>query len=302
MTSKQGVDFLIYALLLLLSLCGTWQGGTAKAQGARSDSNNFIVFADSKELASDVSHMAEVYRKELALKWLGHELPQWRMRCPIFVKEGPTLGAGGATSFTFSYDGYSEPGDWHMEIQGSSKRILDSVLPHEVLHTVFATHFRQKLPRWADEGACTSIEDLSERTKHHKLLLRNLTSNKGIGLRRMFKMYEYPKDMLPLYAQGYSLVKFLVHQKGEQEFIRFVEEGLENEEWESALCRRYEVDNLADFQVKWLAWIKNGGLKIAPDTEIVWGQTTTTKKKLALVRPIYKKKKSLITTQKQGIQ
>ena len=65
------------------------------------------------------------------------------------------LGAGGATSFVFEH---GEVFGWRMTIQGSLVRILDSVLPHEVTHTIFATHFRQPLPRWADEGACTTVE------------------------------------------------------------------------------------------------------------------------------------------------
>ena len=51
---------------------------------------------------------------------------------------------------------------WDMKIQGSEERVLDSVLPHEVTHTIFASHFRQPLPRWADEGACTTVEHVSE--------------------------------------------------------------------------------------------------------------------------------------------
>ena len=40
----------------------------------------------------------------------------------------------------------------------TARRILDSVLPHEITHTIFATHFGQPLPRWADEGACTTVD------------------------------------------------------------------------------------------------------------------------------------------------
>ena len=61
-----------------------------------------------------------------------------------------------------------------MSIQGSRQRILDSVLPHEVTHTIFASHFRQPLPRWADEGACTTVEHASERAKQEKMLIEFL--------------------------------------------------------------------------------------------------------------------------------
>jgi len=56
-----------------------------------------------------------------------------------------------------------------MEIQGPLDRLLASVLPHEITHTVFAHHFRQPVPRWADEGGSVLSEDDLERERHDKL-------------------------------------------------------------------------------------------------------------------------------------
>ncbi len=97
-----------------------------------------------------------------------------------------------------------------MSVQGSHERVLDSVLPHEVTHTIFATHFGRPLPRWADEGACTTVEHPSERNKQTRLLYEFLTTGRGIAFNRMFAMTEYPADILPLYSQGFSLAKFLI--------------------------------------------------------------------------------------------
>ena len=110
-------------------------------------SQHFVVTAATPQLAREVCEAAERFRHDLALEWLGRELPPWKDMCPIKVQVGPQLGAGGATCFTFVN---GEPRDWSMEIQGSRERILDSVLPHEITHTIFATHFGRPLPRWAD--------------------------------------------------------------------------------------------------------------------------------------------------------
>ena len=147
---------------------------------------NFIVTAKSKPLAIEIAQLAERYRSELAVEWLGHELPRWREPCPISAKVDARLGAGGATSFVFetharqfgrpSGDGLFQaqlsgrPYGWEMTLQGSRERILDSVLPHEVTHAIFATHFGRPLPRWADEGACTTVEHPSEKSKQHRML------------------------------------------------------------------------------------------------------------------------------------
>ncbi len=111
---------------------------------------HFIVTAADANVAKTIGDLAEVYRRDLAIDWLGHELPEWSGPCPIRAEVAPHLGAGGATSFMFER---GRPFGWQMSIQGSYERVLDSVLPHEITHTIFATHFGQPLPRWADEGA-----------------------------------------------------------------------------------------------------------------------------------------------------
>ena len=159
---------------------------------------NFVVHAQQPALAKQVGDLAEQFRKELAELWLGSELPSWPQPCPITVEV--SRHAGGETSFAFSPgpNGKSQPFDWRMKIYGSPERILDSVLPHEVTHTIFATHYGRPLPRWADEGACTTVEHEEEKTKNHQMLLEFLTSNRGIPFNHMFAMKQYPRDILPL--------------------------------------------------------------------------------------------------------
>lgn len=229
--------------------------------GASSRTENFIVTAATPRLAERIGKDAEMFRKKLAIEWLGYELPRWPTPCPITANVAPHLGAGGATSFTFQG---GQVGSWQMTIQGSELRILDSVLPHEVTHTIFATHFRQPLPRWADEGACTTVEAPSERMRHQKMLIRFLQTDRGIGFSNMFAMKEYPPDMLPLYAQGYSLARFLIEQGGKRKFIEFVGDGLKDENWPRAVDENYSYDNLLVLQNTWLNWVRKGSPALAP--------------------------------------
>lgn len=230
-------------------------------------SANFVVTADDPILARKVSVEAERYRKELAYQWLGHELQPWSQKCPILVKVG--MHAGGETSFAFVSDGTGrgKPIEWQMKIYGPPNRLLDAVLPHEVTHTIFATHFGCPLPRWADEGACTTVEHISERKKNHKMLLEFLTSqpSRGIPFNRMFALRNYPDDILPLYAQGYSLAKFLIAKKGQRHFLKFVGKGLQNEgrlpilkAWDQATNEFYSFQDLSDLQMAWLSWVRQG--------------------------------------------
>ncbi|MEX2174171.1 MAG: hypothetical protein WD872_07400 [Pirellulaceae bacterium] len=229
--------------------------GANYPQPASCRSEHFIVTAPSEDLAREICQAAEQFRKELAIEWLGHELPAWRGVCPIAAKVHPQLGAGGATSFTFDHGG---PHSWTMNIQGSRERILDSVLPHEITHTIFATHFGRALPRWADEGACTTVEHAAEKAKQDRFLIEFLHTERGIPFNQMFAMKEYPEDILPLYSQGYSLTRFLLHQGGKRKFIEYVGEGMQSNNWTAATRAHYGFASLSNLQVTWLDWVRKG--------------------------------------------
>jgi hypothetical protein len=216
---------------------------------------NFVIEAPDPQLAQKIGDAAEQYRHDLAIEWLGKPLPRWSQPCPITAEVAPTLGAGGATSFVFDR---GEVFNWTMTIQGSEERILDSVLPHEVTHTIFASHFRQPLPRWADEGACTTVEHPVERARQHRLLIEFLRTGRGISFPDMFAMKEYPADVLPLYSQGYSLARYLIERGGRKRYINFVGNGLASSDWPQSLSQHYGINDISKLQNIWLEWVKRG--------------------------------------------
>lgn len=239
-------------------------GASTQAAGYRT--TNFTVDAPTPQLAKEIGDGAESWRQALATEWLGQELPRWAEPCPIKARVSPNLGAGGATSFIF--DG-GEVFGWRMNIQGSRERVLDSVLPHEVLHTIFATHFRQPLPRWADEGACTTVEHRSEVSKQERMLIDFLRvrpgqPGRGIPFNDMFRLTEYPEDVLPLYAQGHSLSVFLIGQRGKREFLAFLSDGMSDDDWRRAVQKHYGYEHLLALQTAWLDWVKAGRPALGP--------------------------------------
>jgi len=118
--------------------------------------------APDPQVAQLIGQWAEHYRKEKALLWLGREMPNWPQPCPLHVVVN-MQAPGGATTFQF---GQGQVLGMKMEIQGPLERLVRSVLPHEVTHTVFAHHFRHPVPRWADEGGSVLSEDDLERDRH----------------------------------------------------------------------------------------------------------------------------------------
>lgn len=237
------------------------------AQSYRTE--NFVVHASNPAYAKKVGEAAERFRKDLSMMWLGRELPRWHHPCPIQVKF--TRLAEGRTSFTFQIPpgGKGVPGNWDMMVAGPHDRILDAVLPHEITHTIFATHFGRPLPRWADEGACTTVEHVTEREKNHRMLVEFLTTGRGIPFNQMFAMTEYPRDILPLYAQGYSLARFLIERKGHRGFINFLQEGMDTGNWNLVTRKHYEIADLNELQAKWNRWVYDGCPKPTRSTQVV---------------------------------
>jgi hypothetical protein len=231
--------------------------------GARQRSANFIIETPDPVFARQVAQTAEKFRHDLAIEWIGKAMPNWSQPCVMEVQVGAHLGAGGATTFVFDR---GEVFNWRMSIQGSPQRILDSVLPHEITHMVYASHFRQPLPRWADEGGATSVEDASERNKHRQMLDQFLRTGRGIAFSQMFAMTEYPRDIMPLYAQGYSLAEFLIQTGGRRKYIEFLGDGLQGDDWSGAIHRNYGIQDLGMLQTTWLAWVRQGSPQIAPHT------------------------------------
>ncbi|MCA9246110.1 MAG: hypothetical protein KDA42_03315 [Planctomycetales bacterium] len=229
--------------------------------GASYRTANFVVDAPTPQLAKEIGDNAEIQRRELAVQWLGATMPNWAQPCMLTAQVAPNLGAGGATSFVFEH---GEVFGWRMTIQGSRERILDSVLPHEITHTIFACHFREALPRWADEGACTTVEHSSERAKQERMLITFLQTGRGISFSRMFAMKEYPSDIMPLYSQGYSLARFLLGQGGKRRYLQFVRAGLDTDDWPAALRSHYGYDNLLTLQNSWLDWVRKGSPEVPP--------------------------------------
>jgi hypothetical protein len=240
-----GFRFILSATIAFAFLFATSEAADFRTQ-------NFIVMASTPALAKAVGEAAEGYRHDLAEHWLGQSLPPWPTPCPIRVISG-NMPAQGMTQYN-----RSPVRDFQMEVVGTPERILDSVLPHEVTHTILASHFGRPLPRWADEGICTTVEHVSERQKHEEKLREFLRNRRGIAMNKLFLLTEYPNDVLPMYAQGYSVCQFLIAQRGPKLFVQFLGDYMQRPSWTENVRRHYGYQSLAELQEQWLAWVSVG--------------------------------------------
>ena len=242
------------ALLLLTA-------SSSLAAGYSYTTPNFVVNAPSAEFAKQVGDTAERYRAQLAREWLGHELPRWFRPCQVTITQVGQVGAGGATTFTFAG---GQVFNWNMRVQGSAERILDSVIPHEVSHTIFASHFRRPLPRWADEGAASLVEHESERHRQLMLLRQVFNTPQRIPLVQLIAMKEYPSDMqsvLTLYAEGYSLADYLVQSGGKERYLHFLQDA-HDRDWNYAIHTYYGLPDVLSLEQRWREWVMVGSPEI----------------------------------------
>jgi hypothetical protein len=217
--------------------------------GASFRSVNFAVEADTREIAERVALRAEACRTSIAKAWLGHELPSWTTPCPVRVRLTANE-AGGLTSFGFHQGRVT---DQRITVEGRLDRILDSALPHEVTHTIFASYFGGPMPRWADEGASLLSEDARERQHHDQIAIDLLSRGGELPLARLFVIEDYPKDLMSFYGQGYSISRFLIAMGGRPRFLRFIRDGLQNG-WDRATRVHYQLANVRELDRAWRSW------------------------------------------------
>jgi hypothetical protein len=271
----------------LAALLAVILGSPTVAFAANYTTTNFSVDAPTPELAKKFGEWAEFYREQKAVQWLGKEMPPWRERCPLRIQI--SMGsAGGATTFTFGYEG-GRPvvTSQQMEIRGEARQLQNSVLPHEITHTVLAYHFGRAVPRWADEGGSVLSENDEERFSHDVRCRELLNAGRGIRLRVLFRMAEYPRDMMVLYAQGYSICAYLVEKggpNGRAKLLEFVGLGMHGsdprshgtpESWNEAARKVYGFETVDAMEEAWLQALKAPPSRVAAREAGNTGSTKT---------------------------
>jgi hypothetical protein len=191
--------------------------------------------------------------------------------------------SGGSTTFTFgkNKDGAPVLATAEMELRGPFVLTLASTLPHEVAHTVLASYFGKSVPRWADEGAAVLSESDDEQANHDVRARELLGAGRAIRLKVLFRMTEYPRDMIVLFAQGHSVTRFLASKPapgvpflkdlphvgrlfenpgadGHRLLVAFLQLGSDGntaESWDKAAKTVYRFESVDALEEAWLEWL-----------------------------------------------
>jgi hypothetical protein len=140
-----------------------------------------------------------------------------------------------------------------------------------VTHTIFAHYLGSPVPRWADEGGAVLAETDEEHQRHEKMLEKLLKTDRLIPLEDLLPMRDYPPNMTALYAEGYSLTRFLVGRKDHKTFLAFVKQGLADG-WDEAVRNQYGFRDVGQLEKEWLADLRR---RQAREKEAAGEQTLT---------------------------
>ena len=219
----------------VFAICHAFQ---YEAEAVSVRSRNFIVHGPDQNVIHSVAQKAEDLRHKIAMAWLGKPLPAWPKPCPIQLKL--TGGeAGGVTSFSFDQGRVT---DQEMNLEGSAERILNSALPHEITHTVFAWHFGAPMPRWADEGACMLSEDHRELARQDEII-NGLIDRKG----------HMPLGALFVISGLEEASSGMIEIGGRDRFLKFVGDGTKIG-WDTATRRHYNLPDSKELDRAWRSW------------------------------------------------
>jgi hypothetical protein len=226
----------------------------APAMAAIAETENFVVSATSVEVADAVAEAAEETRASLAREWLGRDLECWSEKCVVSVDCERTR-LGGDTTYSLIRGDVAR---WRIELRGPLDRILETLVPHEILHTVLASHFRDAVPRWADEGAAMSVEAPHEQDRLWKLLGGALLQQPRRSLAELFALDVYPEksaELREFYVQGAAVTQFLL-TAGKTRFVEFIG-AAKRDGWERAVQDCYGFQDIAALEAAWATWLKD---------------------------------------------
>jgi hypothetical protein len=77
-------------------------------------------------------------------------------------------------------------------------------------------------------------------------------------LAQLFELRDFPTDWQTMFAQSYSVTKFLVDRKDHATYLAFVQRGMQRG-WDHAVQRYYGFDDVADLEAAWTTWSQTFG-------------------------------------------
>lgn len=220
-------------------------GATGLARSA-----NFTVWADSQVEAERIVALSERLRKEIAVHWLGEELPDGLGHATINVDfsaedEASTWLAG------------SDEGRAHLMTVRTTPDRLKATLGHEIAHIVLASRF-PGLPVFAQEGIASTYDDVDRIGTRNKIAEWWVKNGRFPSLFACLKQESIGHSNQQAYTTAASMTGFLLARSKDDlgGFLEFAEEGRRTGNWGRLLQERYGFETPEEFQQSWESWVR----------------------------------------------
>lgn len=213
-------------------------------------SENFTVLAPvGSHLADRVLEQAEAHRQELALIWLGEELPAGQQFTHIHVRVKP-----GADSGRVLLCGPERqlPGHHRMWLDTSEQLALTATLKHELAHVMLNARFPGGMPAWVNEGIASMYDDAPPRLRRKQILAEYVARSKFPQIAELLDRRQLPAGDESGYAVAVSLTELLLARGSRETLLQFTGDGMRNG-WQAALQKHYAIQNVASLQREWEA-------------------------------------------------
>ena len=213
------------------------------------ENKNFIVSAPTAEIARTVARKANLYRSEIARKWLGKPLPDGYQVTHINVAISKTEDRGRTWPISGRRDTHK------ILLTTSKQRAAGATLKHEVAHVVMATYMGKsnRLPVWLDEGIASGYDDRGRKRIRERYLRTNIGR---LSIGGLFEQQAIRADQVAHYAMSESLTGFLVKRgRSSKRLLKFAADG-QRRGWTWALWRHYKIRNVDELNRLWRASVR----------------------------------------------
>ncbi len=224
---------------------------------ALAHSDNFLVVAPDRVTAETVLAAAEQYRRELAIEWLGEELPPSVGMTVIHVQFADHADRG--LAWPIDTPGRTLHKLW---VVGPREKVVGATLRHEMTHVVLATQFPGKLPAWADEGAASIQDDPQRQAICAHVLKWYANTGNWPRLEAILAKTHLPAGDQAAYAVAASITQYLLERGSKARFLRFAMDG-KAEGYAKALGRHYGIDGIEALEAGWQEWVRQGAATVA---------------------------------------
>src|SRR3990172_1787592 len=199
--------------------------------------------------AAGLLQKAERYRKQVALEWLGEELPPSVGKAIINISYGVSQSA-----LTWAKDRPDRK--FHtVYLSGSVGQDFDALLAHEMVHVVLATRYPHpnRLAPWLEEGIASRYDDQERKATRDRIARWFVKTGAYPGVIRALEADTISPVDQETYAVCATMTELLLSRGTKRTLIEFGESGRSG--WDAALVKYYGIENVAELQAAWQGWV-----------------------------------------------